>query len=654
MKASKLATILPAALALSASVHASDTLSFDVTVESDHQQISDAQVSLWFTQAGQSPVLMAEGKSGHDGQVSFSENTRQDDGVYYLTAKGGTIQGKSVEKYRSLAILNSQQQGDIVLNELSTIGSLWPNAQQYVQNYGLSGSKNGLLIGSEQVQNLVDVQTGQFGSTVLNGVNSADSETVARMNTLAALTALCGAEQARGLCDQYLAITNSDDTLEALSKIAQQPYLHTKALFDQFANAYVYPKGEQRRDTDFLPYLSYRPDDFALMVRFTGGGIYSPGRLMFDNEGQLWSGQNWMPGSQSGLSTAIGGGVVKMAPSGKPLSPPLVGYNSQGLDGSGWGTTVSKDKVWISTFNAKVGVFDLTGKALGPATINGQHGQLQGLATAPNGDVWVCDNQYNHMIRFPKGDYTKGESVDVPGLKRPFAVAVDNNNVVWVTNNGSMTVTRFEADNPANAKQIKTGIAPRGLAIDSKGNVWVGANLSPGYPLPNIPKGTSIIDEFRISIENIFAHQADIPKTGNVTMISPDGEVVKSNLLDKEIYAAWGVSIDGADNVFVGNFLGTGFAQVCGEDTSSCPADTKTGDLIHSYKSGVMQEATDTMVDDAGNVWVANNWNVITALTDKNPERRTSTMGGGNGIVVVYGIAQPVKNPLIGQVRTNK
>ncbi len=102
MKASKLATILPAALALSASVHASDTLSFDVTVESDHQQISDAQVSLWYAQAGQSPVLMAEGKSGHDGQVSFSENTRQDEGVYYLTAKGGTIQGKSVEKIPKL------------------------------------------------------------------------------------------------------------------------------------------------------------------------------------------------------------------------------------------------------------------------------------------------------------------------------------------------------------------------------------------------------------------------------------------------------------------------------------------------------------------------------------------------------------------------
>lgn len=87
------------------------------------------------------------------------------------------------------------------------------------------------------------------------------------------------------------------------------------------------------------------------------------------------------------------------------------------------------------------------------------------------------------------------------------------------------------------------------------------------------------------------------------------------------------MSIDGGDNVFVGDFLGTGFIQVCGKNTESCPAGVKVGEQIHSYKSGIMQETTDTMIDDAGNVWVANNWNIIPALLDKNPDRRTATMG---------------------------
>ena len=57
----------------------------------------------------------------------------------------------------------------------------------------------------------------------------------------------------------------------------------------------------------------------------------------------------------------------------------------------------------VGTFNKKIGVFDLDGKALGPAQVNGEIGGIQGLATAPNGDVWACDNQLNQMIRFPGG-----------------------------------------------------------------------------------------------------------------------------------------------------------------------------------------------------------------------------------------------------------
>jgi len=300
-----------------------------------------------------------------------------------------------------------------------------------------------------------------------------------------------------------------------------------------------------------------------------------------------------------------------------------------------------------------VGVFDLDGKSLGPATIKGESGGLQGLATAPNGDVWLCDNQMSQMIRFPGGDHTKGEVVKVPGLKRPFAVAVDNNNVVWVTNNSFITATRFSADDPGSAIQIKlNGMAPRGLAIDSKGNVWIANNFSMGYPLAKVPAGASVIEEFKYNIEKVIENEKNgLNKTGNIALVTPDGSHV-ATYLDGSIYAPWGVSVDGNDNVFVGDFLETGFLQICGVNQESCPKGLKTGDLIHRYDSGVLQESTDTMIDDAGNVWMANNWNVIHALVDDDPDRRTATLGGGTGMVVIYGIAKPVINPLIGQVRS--
>ena len=205
------------------------------------------------------------------------------------------------------------------------------------------------------------------------------------MNTLAALMATCGAAQKTEACKELLSITGGSNTLAALHSIATAPYSNADKLFALFTESYPYPKGEARRNTSFLPYLEWEPKDFALMIRLTGGGTYSAGRLMFDDRGQLWSGQNWMPGSQSNLSTSIGGGVIRLAPDGTAISPHLTGYDRQGLDGIGWGTTVSSDKVWVSSFNSKIGVLDLDGNALGPASVQGKNGALQGLATSPNG-----------------------------------------------------------------------------------------------------------------------------------------------------------------------------------------------------------------------------------------------------------------------------
>jgi len=645
--------ILVLALLLISSTVWSSNHKFTVTVLSAGKPVSNAKVTLWHAQPESKPKMLAQSRTKMAGQSQFNSSPAPDSGFYYFTSKGGEIDGADVPHYAGLAVLRSDQQGAITINEITTIGSLWPLAAQFADEQGISGLANGLLIGSQHVQNLVDVSTGTFGAPVLNGSNLTFSETVARMNTLATLMSLCGVQKDAANCEKFIDIANGQNTLAALSNIAVQPYLHTEELFALFTTAFPYPEGKERRATTFLPYLSYVPDDFALMVRFSGGGIYSPGRLMIDNRGQLWSGQNWMPGSQSGLSTAIGGGVVRLAPGGEVLSPALVGYNGQDIDGVGWGTTVSADKVWVSSFNGTIGVYDLDGNVLGPATVNGKNGALQGLATAPNGDVWVCDNQLNQLIRFPKGDHTKGEIVKVAGLKRPFAVAVDNQNVVWVTNNGSITATRFPADQPDQAQQIKLGgMAPRGLAIDSAGYVWVGNNFSMGYPLAKVPEGASIIEEFKINIEKVLKNeQQGITKTGNVTLISPDGKVLQKKALEGEIYGSWGVSIAGDDTVFIGNFLGTGFIHMCGTNETLCPDGKKTGEMIHYYRSGILQESTDTMIDDAGNVWMANNWDVIPALVEDNPDRRTATRGGGTGMVVIYGIGAPVTNPLIGQVR---
>jgi hypothetical protein len=48
-----------------------------------------------------------------------------------------------------------------------------------------------------------------------------------------------------------------------------------------------------------------------LSLCFAGGDGFSAGRQMFDAEGNLWSGQNWMADSQPGVNESIGGVTLK-------------------------------------------------------------------------------------------------------------------------------------------------------------------------------------------------------------------------------------------------------------------------------------------------------------------------------------------------------
>jgi hypothetical protein len=74
---------------------------------------------------------------------------------------------------------------------------------------------------------------------------------------------------------------------------------------------------------------------------------------------------------------------------------------------------------------------------------------------------------------------------------------------------------------------------------------------------------------------------------------------------------------------------------------------------MHVFTSGTIQMLTDVVIDPAGNVWAANNWNNVNAVLADKSSYSTSTWGGGSGFTVIYGVAAPVKSPLMGQVRAN-
>jgi hypothetical protein len=186
-------------------------------------------------------------------------------------------------------------------------------------------------------------------------------------------------------------------------------------------------------------------------------------------------------------------GVVKTTLDGVNNAPFLQGqsehsahdyffcYSGAQLAAVGWGTAVSTDKVWITGLNGKILVMDFNGRPIGKESdfpFADKVGGLQGVGVAANGDVWIADATKNQLLYFPGGRVKDGRLVQVAGLKSPFGIAIDSQNRVWVSNAQSDTVVRFPANDPTKAESLRAGIGVRGVALDSKGNLWVASNMS--------------------------------------------------------------------------------------------------------------------------------------------------------------------------------
>ncbi len=641
----------------------SSNLCLEGRVELGGQPVSQAEITLWSTQGNEAPRRRARTTSNRDGLFVLRTSSRTNTGVFYLTASGsvdsaGKTSGRPAVML--LSILGSRVPDRVVVNELTTVASAF-TAARFIDGDAISGNLPGLRIAAGNAPNLVDPVTGKWGQAVLDPINSTQNTTLARLNTLACLiTAYGTVSDETWRSDFFKAATATAgkvpaNTLQAMAGIAKTPWANPKKLFTLFDKAYPQPK-EGRRGAPLLPYLAYAPSDWAMILKFAGGGTYSAGKLCPDANGNIWSGQNWMPGSQSGVINNIGGGTVKLAPNGTALSPPITGFTGMGVDGMGWGTGVSLDKVWVTSFNGAIGVMDFNGRQLGKESdfpMAGKTGGLMGVGVARQGDVWIADGTKNQLLHFPGGRVKDGKTVSVDGLKSPFGIAIDSENHVWVSNSQSDTVIRFPANDPTQAKSFRVGIGARGVALDSKGNLWVASNTSLDFPPNKVPDGTPIIKQFEMGLQHLKDKLVDGRTTGVLNMIRPDGTQPAPKGFDgnKVINVPWGVSIDGNDDVWFANFWGRGVGLMAGAEPNGHANGTKTGDLIHMFQSGSLEMITDAVVDPAGNVWAANNWNFIDALASEDPARPTSTWGGGDGIVVIYGVAAPTRTPVMGHAR---
>ena len=444
----------------------------------------------------------------------------------------------------------------VTVNEFTTLASVWTGAQ-FLEGDRLSGTKLGLHIAASNVPNFVDLATGGYGTTIQDAMNAGQTPTMANFATLANVLAGAVTQIKPDAMSRFLAAATPRsgkepaDTLTALEGVARDPGYKPERLFKLLDAFYPVPNGKQLRPTPFMPYLSWAPSAWVLPLRFTGGGLNAPGKMMVDSQGNLWAGNNFIVGFQN-QDSLWAGNISKFAPNGRPLSPMTSGYTGGGLEGVGFGLAIdADDNVWGTTYGSKtIFKFDKHGKPLSPPdgyNFDHQLGLMQGIIVTPNGDVWACDVQHSQIAFFPKGDPSKakllfqnktGDPKDNPGrLLAPFHLAIDQEDRIWVGNALGDWVTRFPASDPSPSKveTFKVGLSSSGMAIDSNGNVWVTCRF------PSSDQGRKVLDEMLAaakagkSIDVPLARAMNVqkagPEGGTVVILRPDGSPAREPIM---------------------------------------------------------------------------------------------------------------------------
>jgi hypothetical protein len=164
----------------------------DGLVQAGGGAVAGSTVSLWAASAG-APVRLAQANTGTDGRFVVSSDQAPSAGtIVYLVATGGepTI-NKAAGNNPAIAllvVLGSKPPSTVTINEMTTVASVWTNAQ-FLDGAVIKGPELSLRIAAGNIPNFVDLATGRWGEAIQGPLNSGQTPTMANFATLADLLA---------------------------------------------------------------------------------------------------------------------------------------------------------------------------------------------------------------------------------------------------------------------------------------------------------------------------------------------------------------------------------------------------------------------------------------------------------------------------------
>ena len=155
--------------------------------------IAMSTVTLFAATAG-APKQLAQTETDNDGRFEVSTAGAPVDSSLYLVAGSGIpAANKAAGNNPAIALLTvvgSKPPARVVINEMTTIASVWTHAQ-FLDDTTIKGAPLQLRIAAGNVPNFVDLETGGWGGAIQDPLNSGQTPTMANFATLADLLAGC-------------------------------------------------------------------------------------------------------------------------------------------------------------------------------------------------------------------------------------------------------------------------------------------------------------------------------------------------------------------------------------------------------------------------------------------------------------------------------
>lgn len=606
------------------------------------------------------PVRLGGATTDANGRFTFHNTNASTDFIFYATAQVSssvvliTVVGPSID-------------GEIVINELTTVAALFSMAQ-FARGTVISGAGFRLRIAAGMCANLALAKTGESSPVLLAPPNGDQTNSLRSTRALANLVAGCVRPEP-GYTGKFFGLatppggSTPQNTAQALLNIARNPANNAGALYDLSL-----PQALQA----YTPALQSPPDAWTLAVKVNDSGnddfmFGGPANVVFDHDGYAWVSNNVVQG-ESVSATCImvlrPDGRPARGEDGKPASPVFGG----GILGPGFGIDIDRRTrhVWVGNYGwGKVlpngSVTELKEDGTAVSDSDGYQGgtqYVQATVVDRSGNVWLASLGNDSVIVFPGGDSTTPIPFQEPAGSAPFGVAITEEGRAWVTNcaglmpGGVSSVCRYRLDGTELVREKTTtfGSAVKGIALDSGQNVWCASGGEPKDANGNVGPG-------------------------RVYLLTPEGDVV-DGFMGGGIDTPWGVAVDGDDNVWVANFgrmhLGAVYttgalSKLKGANPNTEPTGMATGTPISPgtgytlpsagapvtlhdgsplYKDGTeclnpLMRSTSCIIDQAGNVWVVNNWK---PRFDTDFESKVGNPGG-DGIVIFVGLATPPVPP---------